>query len=106
MPIDPVFRSDWKPHASRRTVRADHRAIQPGESVERQLGRSDALLGEIRCPFEPGADALEWQAGFDAEKASWIPLEVQAKREKAEKKLLTRARAERNRSGIRRERHS
>lgn len=69
MPIDPVFRSDWQPHASRRTS-------GPKESVERQLGRSDARLGEILCPWPPGPDADQWRAGFDAERASWMSEDI------------------------------
>lgn len=28
-------------------------------------------MGNWRCPFPTGADADEWQRGFEAEKKSW-----------------------------------
>lgn len=78
MPVDPVFQSDWQPHAS-------HRTLQPVQ-VEYELGRSDARLGEVRCPWPLGDDANEWQRGFDEERKSWIPEDVRKRRDKRRRK--------------------
>lgn len=75
MPFDPVFTSGWKPKRNKHVV-----AI---ESIEMQLGRSDARLGELHCPFEPGGDAEQWKRGFQAEKQSWAPPERSRRKNKS-----------------------
>jgi hypothetical protein len=63
MPLDLCFTSNWKGKSFAR--------IEFDESIEKQIGRSDCRLGELRCPWPPGSDAKQWQAGFDQERASW-----------------------------------
>lgn len=68
MPFDPYFKTE-----KRRAFVLDIGTDNPNESVEKQIGRSDYLLGEITCPFPAGIDQREWQKGFDAEKSKDRP---------------------------------
>lgn len=66
MSFDPYFTSEGreKPRLN----------IEPCESIEMMLGRSDRRLGNMTCPFPvEGKDALEWRKGFEAEEQSWQP---------------------------------